>query len=183
MGIAHELDPFSVHFRAIHGQMLYQAGRFEAAAASARRAIALNPNFWLGHIILAKTEIASRDFRSALTSLQRALELSRGNSEVLALKVVSLAALGEMEHAREIRTIPKETTSTRYVPPCTIAMACSGLKEYDAALRYLQLAAEHNDVRPRYLPIDPLWREMNLDPRVRQLWPPPQRHLSISSIS
>jgi adenylate cyclase len=116
MRIAHELDPFSVHFRAIHGQMLYQAGRFEAAAVSARRAIALNPNFWLGHIILAKTEIASRDFRSALTSLQRALELSRGNSEVLVLKVVSLAALGEMEHAREIMPILKETTPTRYAP-------------------------------------------------------------------
>ena len=180
MRIAHELDPFSVHFRAIHGQMLYQAGRFEAAAASARRAIALNPNVWLGHIMLAKTDIAARDFRSALTSLQRAFELSGGNSETLTLKVVSLAALGEMEQAREIMTILKESTPTRYVPPCNIAMACSGLKEYDEALQYLQLAAEQNDVRLRYLPVDPLWRDMNLDPRVRQLWPPPQRHLAIS---
>ena len=183
MSIAHELDPFSVHFRAIHGQMLYQAGRFEAAAALARRAIALNPNVWLGHIILAKTEIAAREFQSALTSLQRAFELSGGNSETLALKVVSLAALGEMEQAREIMTILKETTPTRYVPPCNIAMACNGLKEYDGALHYLQLAAEHNDVRLRYLPVDPLWREMNLDPRVRELWPPPQRHLAVSTFA
>ncbi len=183
MKIAHELDPFSVHFRAIHGQMLYQAGRIEAAAASARRALALNPNVWLGHIMLAKTEIAARDFRSALTRLQRAFELSGGNSETLALKVVSLAALGEMEQAREIMTILKETTPTRYVPPCNIAMACCGLKEYDGALKYLQLAAKHNDVRLRYLPVDPLWREMNLDPRVRELWPPPQRHLAVSSFA
>jgi len=183
MKIANELDPFSVHLRAIHAQMLYQAGRFEAAAASARRAIALNPNVWLGHIMLAKTEIAAREFRSALTSLQRAFELSGGNSETLALKVVGLAALGEMEQAREIMTLLKESTPTRCVPPCNIAMACSGLKEYDGALQYLQLAAEQNDVRLRYLPVDPLWREMNLDPRVRQLWPPPQRHLALSGIS
>jgi len=178
MRIAHELDPYSVHLRAIHGQMLYQAGRFEAAAASAQRALALNPNAWLGHIMLAKTQIAARDFGSALTSLQRAFEFSGGNSETLALKVVSLAAVGEMEQAQEIMTILKETTPAHYVPPCNIAMACSGLKEYDEAFRYLQLAVEHNDVRLRYLPVDPLWREMNLDPRVRELWPPPQRHLA-----
>ncbi len=178
MRIALELDPFSVHFHAIHGQMLYQAGHFEAAAASARRAIALNPNVWLGYTMLAKTEIVACNFRSALTSLQRAFELSGGNSETLALKAVSLAAVGELEQAREIMTILKETTPARYVPPCNIAMACAALKEYDDALQYLQLAAEHNDVRLRYLPVDPLWREMNLDPRVRQLWPPPQRHLA-----
>ncbi len=180
MRIANELDPFSVHFRAIHGQMLYQARHFEAAAASTRRAIALNPNVWLGHIILAKTEIAAREFQTALTSLQRAFELSGGNSETLALKAVSLAALGELEQAREIMTILKEAALARYVPPCNIAMACNGLKEYDEAFKYLQLAAEHHDVRLRYLPVDPLWREMNLDPRVRQLWPPPQRHLADS---
>lgn len=183
MKIAHELDPFSVHLSAIHGQMLYQAGRFEAAAAAARRAIALNPNVWLGHIILAKTEIAARDFPSALTSLQRAFELSGGNSEALALKVVGLASMGEMVQAREIATILKESMSARYVPPCNIAMACNGLKDYDGALQYLQLAAEHNDVRLRYLPVDPLWREMNLDPRVRQLWPPPQRNLPFGNVS
>lgn len=181
MRIAHELDPFSVHFRAIHGQMLYQAGRFEAAAASARRAIALNPNVWLGHIMLAKTEIAARHFRSALTSLQRAFELSGGNSETLALKVVCLAELGELEQAREIAAIMQENEAARYVPACNIAMAFNGLKEYDEAFRYLRRASQQSDVRLRYLPVDPLWREMNNDPRVRDLWPPPQRHLAINN--
>ena len=44
MKIAHELDPLSLHLRAIHSQLLYQAHRFDAAVASARRAFALNPN-------------------------------------------------------------------------------------------------------------------------------------------
>jgi serine/threonine-protein kinase len=183
MKIAHELDPFSAHFRAIHGQMLYQAGRFEAAAASARQAIALNPNVWLGHIMLAKTQIASRDFQSALTSLQHAFELSGGNSEALALKAVSLVALGELEQARQIAGIMKETTTTRYVPPCNIAMAFNGLMEYHEAFHYLQIASEQNDVRLRYLPVDPLWQDMNLDSRVRELWPPPQRHLAASGLA
>jgi TolB-like protein/DNA-binding winged helix-turn-helix (wHTH) protein/Flp pilus assembly protein TadD len=177
MKIAHALDPFSVHFRAIHGQMLYQAGRFEAAAASARRAIALNPNAWLGHIILAKAQIAAGDFRSAMRSLQRAFELSGGNSETLALRAVSIAALGQTEQAREIVAMMQENEAAGYVPACNIAMAFNGLKEFDEAYRYLRLASQQNDVRLRYLPVDPLWREMNIDPRVHDLWPAPQRHL------
>jgi TolB-like protein/Flp pilus assembly protein TadD len=177
MKIAHELDPFSVHFRAIHGQMLYQAGRFDAAAASARRAIALNTNIWLGHIILAKTQIATGDYRSALTSLQLAFELSGGNSETLALRALSLAELGQTAHAREIVAVMQENEAAGYVSACNIAMAFNGLKEYDEAFRYLQLASQQNDVRLRYLPVDRLWNRMNLDPRVRELWPLPQRHL------
>ena len=75
------------------------------------------------------------------------------------------------------------SSATRYVPPYNIAMACNGLKDYDGALHYLHLAAEQNDVRLRYLPVDPLWREMNDDPRVRKLWPLPQRHLKVKNIS
>jgi hypothetical protein len=57
------------------------------------------------------------------------------------------------------------------------------LKEYDQAFHYLQIASEQNDVRLRYLPVDPLWQDMNLDSRVRELWPPPQRHLAASGLA
>ena len=36
MKTVHELDPYSVHYHAIHGQMLYQEGRYEDAAARGR---------------------------------------------------------------------------------------------------------------------------------------------------
>lgn len=176
---ANDLDPYSVHLRAIHGQMLYQAGCFDAAAIAARRAIALNPGFWLGYMILAKTQVESGDFQSALTSLQQAFDLSGGNSESLALKAFALAKLGELVRAKEIVEVMKETAKTRYVPAYNLALACNGLGDYDQAFEFLLSASKQNDVRMRFLPVDPRWRKMNREDRVRRLWPPPQQNLAI----
>lgn len=176
---AHEIDPFSAHLRAIHGQMLYQAGHYDAAAVAAQRAIALNPASWLGHMIFAKTQIESGDFQSALTSLQQAFDLSGGNSEVLSWKVFALVRLGKLEHAREIVEVMKETAKARHVPPYNLALACNGLGDYNQAFVYLRSGSEQNDVRMRFLPVDPRWRQMNREDRVRRLWPPPQQHLVI----
>ena len=178
MKLAHEIDPFSVHLRAIHAQMLYQAGRFEAAAAAARRALALNANVWLGHLMLAKAQMELGEPRPALDHLQQAFENSDGNSEALALKTVVLATLGEKEQARQILALMNDSRKSRYVPPCNLALACSALGEYEQAYSFLQLAVEQNDVRLRYLPVDPKWRAMNQAARVRRLWPKPQRQLA-----
>jgi len=179
---AHELDPFSAHLRAIHGQMLYQAGHYDAAAVAAQRAIALNPASWLGHMILAKAQIESGDFQSALISLQQAFDLSGGNSEALAWKVFALVKLGELVRAKEIVEVMKETAKTRHVPAYNLALACNGLGDYNQAFVCLQLGSEQNDVRMRFLPVDPRWRQMNREDRVRGLWPPPQQHLAIGNL-
>lgn len=174
---ARALDPFSVHFCAIHGQMLYQAGRFDAAAAEARKATALNPSSWLGHIVLGKTQIETGDLEAALGSLQRAFDLSSGgNTEPLSLKAFAFAKLGQLEQAQEIVSVMKETAALRYVPPYNIAMAYNGLGDYDRAFKLLTQAAEQRDVRLIFLAVDPKWREMNKDKRVRSLWPRPQQH-------
>jgi len=82
MKIVHELDPYSVFYHAVHGQLLYQAGRHADAAVMARRAITLNPNSWLGHHILGKILIESGDLDAALTELQQAFELSGGSTPI-----------------------------------------------------------------------------------------------------
>lgn len=173
-----DLDPFSVHLRAIHAQLLYQAGSFEAAAAAARRALALNPNAWLGHLMLAKTQIELGEPRPALLNLQQAFDSSGGNSEALALKTVALVALGERQQAREILELMKDAQKSRYIPPCNLALASSALGRYEEALGFLQLAVAQSDVRLRYLPVDSRWRAMNEDARVRRLWPEPQRQIA-----
>jgi cytochrome c-type biogenesis protein CcmH/NrfG len=67
-------------------------------------------------MILAKTQIESGDFQSVLTALQQAFDLSGGNSEALAWKVFALVGPGELERAKEIVEVMKETAKTRHMP-------------------------------------------------------------------
>lgn len=169
------LDPFSVHLCAIHGQMLYQAGRLEASTAEARRAIALNHHSWLGHIILGKTQLQNSNIEAALVSFQNAFDFSGGNSEPLSLKAFSLAKLGRMDEAREVVSIMEESSKARYVPAYNIAMAYLGLGERERAIECLATAAAQRDARMIFLPVEPKWRDLNQDPRVRKLWPKAQQ--------
>jgi TolB-like protein/Tfp pilus assembly protein PilF len=177
MKIVHELDPYSVHYHAIHGQMLYQAGRYDDAAAMARRAIVLNANFWIGHQILGKTLIESGDLEAALAELQQAFDLSGGSSEALALKAFALARKGCSDQAKETVALLHHAAETRHLPAYSLALAHAGLGDDEAALNWLRQAADQEDVRMRFVPVDPRWRELNRDERVRRLWPPPQQHL------
>jgi TolB-like protein/Flp pilus assembly protein TadD len=174
--IVHELDPYSVFYHAVHGQMLYQTGRQSDAAAMARRAITLNPNSWLGHHILGKVLIESGDLDAALTELQQAFELSGGSSEALALKAFALARKGCVDQAKEAVELLHQAARTRYLPPYSLALAYVGLGDVESAFSWLQQAADQEDVRIRFVPVDPRWRELNRDARVRRLWPPPQQH-------
>jgi tetratricopeptide (TPR) repeat protein len=157
--------------------MLYQAGRYKDAAEMARRAIALNADSWLGHVILGKTLIEFGDLQAALAELQQAFELSGGSSEALALKAFALARKGCLDQARATAALLHQAAETRYVPAYSLALAHVGLGDDEAVFNYLRQAAEQEDVRMRFVPVDPRWRELNRYERVRRLWPPPQQHL------
>jgi tetratricopeptide (TPR) repeat protein len=176
MRIVYEFDPYSVPYSAIHGQMLYQAGRYEDSAAMARRAIALNANSSLGHFILGKTLIESGDLQGALAELQQAFQLSGGSSEALALKAFALARKGCLDQAKETVELLHRAAEMRHVPAYSLALAHVGLGDDEAAFNWLRQAADQEDVRMRFVPVDPRWRQLNRDERVRKLWPPPQQH-------
>ena len=71
-----------------------------------------------------------------------------------------------------------QAAETRHVPTYSLALACVGLGDDESALNWLRQAADQEDVRMRFVPVDPRWRELNRDERVRRLWPLPQQHLS-----
>ena len=137
----------------------------------------MNANAWLGHHILGKTLIESGELEEALTELQQAFELSGGTSEALALKTFALAKKGCLDQARETVELLNQTAKTRHVPAYNLALAYAGLGENETAFNWLRQAADQGDVRMRFVPVDPRWRELNRDERVRRLWPAPQQHL------
>jgi TolB-like protein/Flp pilus assembly protein TadD len=169
MANACRLDPLSPALHAVSGQLNYQAAQFGAAEEQARRALALNSDFWLGHLILGKVCERTQRYAAAVTECDTAFHLSEGNTEALSLKGYVMAQMGRRTEADQILKTLLETSRTRFVPPYNIALLYAGLGALDAACEWLEKARLIRDVHIVFLPIEPKWNALRSYPAFRSL--------------
>jgi TolB-like protein/Flp pilus assembly protein TadD len=169
-----ELDPLSPHVYSISGQLMFQAGRYSDATSHLNRALALNPRAWIAHVVLGRIDIEHDKFEDALAHLQLAFEFSGGNNtEALSLKGYAFAKSGRRAQAEQVMGTLLEIAKHRYVPPYNIGLLSAGLGDTESAIECLRKAHHQRDVRMVFLSVEPKWKELNRDFRVRSLWPQP----------
>jgi tetratricopeptide (TPR) repeat protein len=128
------------------------------SALSARRAIAIDPEFWIGYIQLGQAYEQLGNTNLALEALVNAARPSGGNSKAIAQRAYVLAKSGKPEAARELLgTLQAAASTNRYVPPYAIALIHAGLRENDFALESLERAYDVRDVHLSFLTYDPKW--------------------------
>jgi len=157
MGNARRLDPLSPALRAVSGQLFFQARNFEQAEDQARHALALNSDFWLGHLILGKVYERTQRSAAALTEFDAAFQLSEGNTEALSLKGYTMALMGRRTEAEQIMRTLLETARARFVPPYNVALLYAGLGDTDAAYEWLEKARLIRDIHMVFLTVEPKW--------------------------
>ena len=160
MANACRIDPLSPALHAVSGQLFYQAAQFGAAEEQARRALALNSEFWLGHLILGKVCERTQRYGAAVTECDAAFNLSEGNTEALSIKGYVMAQMGRRREADQILNTLVDTSRTRFVPPYNIALLCAGLGASDAACEWLEKARLIRDVHIVFLPVEPKWNAL-----------------------
>ncbi len=166
---ARMLDPLSLRINALEGMFLLYAGRLNEAHARLRRALELEPEFWVANIQLAKVQIALRQFAAAQKSLAVADTASGGNSEVHSLLVYALGAAGNLSDGAHTLRELEHRAMERYVPPYNLAIANLGLGRTDAAFECLDRAKLDRDVRLSSMNVEPKWDAVRDDPRFIQL--------------
>jgi len=85
-----------------------------------------------------------------------------------------------MDQAKETVELLNQAAKTRHVPSYNLALAYAALGDNEAAINWLRQAANQDDVRMRFVPVDPPWDELNRDERVRKPWPSSQQFLQRS---
>jgi TolB-like protein/DNA-binding winged helix-turn-helix (wHTH) protein/Tfp pilus assembly protein PilF len=166
---ARELDPLNPLAHAISSQVEFQARNYPAALDHAKRAIALDPEFWIGHIMQAQALERMNRVEPALEALVTAGRLSGQNSKTLAFRGFVLAKAGRTDEAREVLNTLEAAARDRYVPPYALALVHAGLGERDLAFELLDRAFSARDVHLIFLPVDPKWDEYRQDPRFAAL--------------
>jgi DNA-binding winged helix-turn-helix (wHTH) protein/Tfp pilus assembly protein PilF len=162
---ARELDPLDFVLQALSAQVSLNAHDYPAALEFARRAVVLNPEFWVGHYQLAQAgvQLGRRDL--AFDALQKAGQFSGGNSKAIALRGYLLAKVGRAAEAREVLSTLEAVSRERYVPPYATALVYGGLGQHDQALDWLDRAYDAHDVHLALTVVDPKWDDFRSDDR------------------
>ncbi len=151
------------------GQFLYNAGRYPEATAALQKAFAIDPRFWVAHMMLAQIQEREGKPNEALSSIDKAFQFSGGNSTTTSFKAYALAKNGQRAEAEQILNSLLAAGKNRFVPPYNIAIIYAGLGDRKAALEWLDKAYEARDVHMIFLTVDAKWNDLRADPKFQDL--------------
>lgn len=172
--LALRLDPESYEVNRAAGNVIYRQQRFGDAAPYFEKALALMENEFNAAIMLMSCYDAVGDAPGlkrtagiALARGQKVLEADPRNGAALEGGVHALAALGEVERAKEWMSrallIYPENTNMRYNFACTLS---AQLRDVDGALELLStILATATARRVQFARIDPDLERLRSDPR------------------
>lgn len=136
--MACQLDPLNAAHHALRSQKAFFGREYEQSLQYATQAIALDRDFWVGHLQLAQAAEQLGQHAVALEALDQAGTFSGNNSKVLALKGYLLAKCGSLQEAEEILGILHAQAAQRFVPPYAEALIQIGLQQPDQAMLTLE---------------------------------------------
>ncbi len=169
IGRARELDPLLAGHHALSSQIAFMARDYTAALQFAKRSIAIDPEFWIGHMQLGQAYEQLAEPQRSVEALNEAARLSGGNSKAIALRGYVFARTGRPQEAHEVLAMLDAVGQQRYVPPYAHALISLGLGEYDEVFDWLNRGLSLRDVHLAFLMNDVKWDPLRGEPRFRGL--------------
>ena len=163
---ARELDPFSPTTHMVSAQTAYQAKEYGAAERHARDSIALDPNFWAGHVQLAQALAGQHRLEEALAAASESYRLAQ-NAKGYMWRAYVLGLMGRRADAQKL--LRDFEQKTPWVAPYEIAVANAGLNDANGVFAALEKAYVVRDVNLVFLPVDPKMDPFRADPRFQAL--------------
>jgi serine/threonine-protein kinase len=164
-----ELDPLSVSMVAHLGWHYLYSGQPAEAERYSRAALEMDPDFFPARMHLGiELETAGR-YAEAIAEFERARDASPGTSEALGGLGHALAAAGRREEAEAVRGAIEEIARTGYASPYDRALIDAGLGNREAAIGWLEKAAEDRTPQIVELCVDPRFANLGAEPRRAEL--------------
>ena len=135
------------------------------------RTLELDSNFAVAHLILGLAYAQTRSLDAAMSSVQRAIDLSGGAPSTLAVAALAyvFALQGRRADALNVLQRLETLSDARYSLDYCLAMVLAGLDDRSAACQRLERAVEQRYDRLIYLNVDPTFDPLRGDPRFRDV--------------
>ena len=163
------IDPLSPRRWALHGQILFYAGRNEESIRHLRKAIETLPDFWLPHLFIQRPYLEIGRNKEVIAEADLATRLGSHSLENTVNRACAYANLGNTAEARRLLAEMEKAKATRYVGPYLLAVVHNALGETDPTLTLLEEAYRTRDWRMTFLRVDPRWNNIRSEPRFAEL--------------
>jgi tetratricopeptide (TPR) repeat protein len=166
-----QVDPLSSGMNFGMGATLVFSHRWDEAIVHYRKAIELDPNFWLHHSYLGRSYEQKVMMPEAIAEFKLALELDDQQSENWAGLGHAYAVSGNKAEAQKmIDEMIKRSSQNIYVAPYNVAVIYAGLGDKDKTLEWLERAySDRAYYLPVYLTTDARLDSLHSDPRYKDL--------------
>ena len=168
-----EIDPVSLSFQVWAGVTSYLARRYEDAVYHYSQALELDPDFAVAHMYMAQALEQVGRYPEALASLDTAIRLTGGSSNVIAMKAHTHALAGQPNAARDLLDQLQSPAAGKCLPSYDIAATHAALGDCTSAVHWLEQACRERHMKlflvsqdPRF---DPLRGHSKFNAVVQQL--------------
>jgi adenylate cyclase len=165
---ARELDPLSPILNVMMGLTYFFARQPNKALEQARKACAIDPNFWLGYWSAALAHEQSGQLIEALGELEKARECN-ASPWITAVQARVYAKLGRQEIAEAMLSEVNKRADAEWVAPYLVATVYFALDEIDQGFDWLEKAFTEHDENLNYMAVDPVLDSSRSDPRFMDL--------------
>jgi tetratricopeptide (TPR) repeat protein len=148
---------------------LYYTRQYPKAIEQSQKTLALEGAFVPAHLLLGRALLQNGQVPEGIAALQKALELSQGDTNELAALGYGYAMARRSAEARKIVAELKTRSEQTYVQPMAIAKIYLGLGDKDAMFDWLSRAVEDRSAGLVYLKVDPVFESVTPDSRFSEL--------------
>jgi tetratricopeptide (TPR) repeat protein len=129
-------DPLSSYAHAVYGLACANAGKYAEAEQALRRAVELDSESYLAHMILQAVLHFSGQLEESVAVGEQALAMSGRLSWSMAFLAVTFADLGKPADADALYEEMMARARRQYVPPAQLAVAAAAAGVEDQAIRH-----------------------------------------------
>jgi TolB-like protein/Tfp pilus assembly protein PilF len=165
---AQQLDPLSLFIATDMNVPFYVARQYDLSIEQSRKAIEMEPNFYMAHYTLAVALAQKRDYAAAIAEFRRAKSLSDVPWNDAGLGYV-YAASGKKQDALHVIADLKSKAKKRHISPYAIATVYAGLGDRPAAFEWLEKAYQERSPGMTWLKVEPMLDNVRSDPRYADL--------------
>jgi len=159
------LDPLNLVINTDVGTTYYWGGQYERAIEEQRKALELDPDFFLAHVYLGFAYLRKNLPEDAIREFGIAGRLAPDEPDAIALRGYACGVAGRRSEAEKALAELAALSKRRYVSAFPIAWVYVGLGNKDRAFEWLEKAYGERACRLVYLNVERAFDPLRSDPR------------------